>query len=762
MDDGAGGETHPMAYVDDAKAFVPWEDAWFFCTEFRRRAKLANLEMNCLKTRICTSTSGESAIPAVRRKYGVDVAESVIDTINEFSVEVVTIDDDEVRRPKEVVDGLRILGHPVGNIDFVERFFAERIEENKAQAQKLLATVTDKHTALRLFLQCTLHKLPHLLGTEVLYRFRESAYDGWNDWNGPLAAGIHEMVDEFLATITQRNTIPLDSRLIAYISIAQGGLGLMDASARAIPDFVLTMSRAARYAAKGASFSKDADPLPLPHTLASLFATTTNPESTILSRFHRLLGATAPIGAPAKCNDPFEYFLHVGSLNSARDRLKQEASRLRRGTLMSIARDSLKPILCEILISSTSYPLVHMSRSTPAHRRPNDLFLISLKQKLHLEIFPPSNCPKCLCGTTIDPFAFHTFSCRRVSKKIAHDRIRDDTAPILERLLQSGGYIGRGSHVEIEPKKVVPELPTLRPFDSAFRPTPNLRDVNARPCPYTHIGIDFVITPPLGHTPPSRSGAASNNQSATAAKHLIEKERGKLMRAGKSDTYNHITLTGDQIIHNLLSNDKALIPAAISPLGRWGHMFHFFLFGRRRNPHPTFPATRPAAATMYRRISAHPCPNGIIPAATSTWKRHKKKREYFYGHSYTAPTPKEFALGKLGLAISNALALHIRDVKLGNLTEPTDETDDDFISTTEIHLPAHLAPAPGFAPTNQTGADTDLERDFDDPTALWNEDTNTNPTYAYYARTSSRPLVGLNESFLDNSNFNLPTAVVPP
>ena len=53
----------------------------------------------------------------------------------------------------------------------------EKMEENKKDAAKLLLVVSDRHIALRLFEQCTLHKLPHLLVLEVMYCFQVTAYE---------------------------------------------------------------------------------------------------------------------------------------------------------------------------------------------------------------------------------------------------------------------------------------------------------------------------------------------------------------------------------------------------------------------------------------------------------------------------------------------------------------------------------------------------------------------------------------------------------
>ena len=149
-------------------------------------------------------------------------------------------------------------------------------------------------------------------------------------------------------------------------------------------------------------------------------------------------------------------------------------------------------------------------------------------------MFDPWHCPTCICGAAINPHGKHIFCCRRVSKKIAHDCICQGIVPHIHRILVSGGYVSTGSKMDIEPRKLIPDLPGLRPFDLAFQPNPSLKHTHVPSCPYSQIGFDVTITPPQG-LHPSQKGAASSNQSAIAAKHLTEKEGSKLMREGMSD-----------------------------------------------------------------------------------------------------------------------------------------------------------------------------------------------------------------------------------
>ena len=74
------------------------------------------------------------------------------------------------------------MGQPLGSLTYGCGFYAKKIEENEKDATKLLSVVSDKHTALCLFAQYTLHKLPYVLGSEVVYCFQEMAFERWDEW----------------------------------------------------------------------------------------------------------------------------------------------------------------------------------------------------------------------------------------------------------------------------------------------------------------------------------------------------------------------------------------------------------------------------------------------------------------------------------------------------------------------------------------------------------------------------------------------------
>ena len=68
----------------------------------------------------------------------------------------------------------------------------------------------------------------------------------------------------------------------------------------------------------------------------------------------------------------------------------------------------------------------------------------------------------------------------------------------------------------------------------------------------------------------------------------------------------------------------------------------------------------------------------------ATWRKEESKYQYFYGHSYTYPTPKEFAFQGIGPAISNVVTIHIRDVKEEKLVEPSKEDQEELATYEHI------------------------------------------------------------------------------
>jgi len=62
---------------------------------------------------------------------------------------------------------------------------------------------------------------------------------------------------------------------------------------------------------------------------------------------------------------------------------------------------------------------------------------------------------------------------------------------------------------------------------------------------------------------------------------------------------------------------------------------------------------------MFAKITAHPCPIGILKTADARWKVNKTR--IFFGHSYTSPSPSIYTIQQLGLGITKAYSTLIKN-----------------------------------------------------------------------------------------------------
>ena len=509
----------------------------------------------------------------------------------------------------------------------------------------------------------------------------------WQEWNGPLTDEVDTIIHDFLASLVGHEDIPEYALLISQLSVSHGGLGLLYPSHRAAPDFVITMKEAYQYATKGFTFNEDLDPFQVHPTIASLFSLDTNPNSKYLQRFHRLLPHLAHIACPPKCpsEERHTHFLHKISTHSARSRIKKHCS----SSLLQVIYDKVQqdhpehlPHLPSMLSPHMSYPLINMCRSVPAHRLHNWNFLYAILRKLRLPIYDPLDCPPCHCGQMHDCYGDHAFCCVKNNKKMAHNFIRDGWASCLQSLLATAGYILPTSTLETETPNLVSDSSTF-PLDISFNPDPSPSPFSPPPCPYPIVGADITIAPPPPASDFSESVDVCETVTAAAEKHLQTKERQKLMRSNRVNPTTLEVIDGDNVIRQLVQAMIIMIPFAIDPHGRWGPMTHNFLFGHTPRRHMTF--SRQSATDMYSRAYRHPCPLAIIPTASAVWK-HTKDRQFF-GHSYTAPTPREHALGQLGLVLTKAYGLHLR-----NATRKMGPCDTSPPGLDTPHNPHHTGP----------------------------------------------------------------------
>ena len=87
-----------------------------------------------------------------------------------------------------------------------------------------------------------------------------------------------------------------------------------------------------------------------------------------------------------------------------------------------------------------------------------------------------------------------------------------------------------------------------------------------------------------------------------------------------------------------------------------------FLFHHEPRAPIKFGRDKVNAARMYARATTWPCPLGIATTAKRRWREARADKP-FYGWSHMTPTPREYVLQQLGLVITKAHAVHLRNAE---------------------------------------------------------------------------------------------------
>ena len=150
----------------------------------------------------------------------------------------------------KVTFGYRLLGTPVGSSLFTQSFIEEQVQEVEMDIKNLHNHIVDLQTYLRIFIQCTISHISHLLGADVMHHMEpDLPIMVWDKWDGPLLSIIDRIIIKFLARLARRSAILEHVMLIAQTSIGEGGLGLIYPSHTTVPDFVLIMVSSTQYTA---------------------------------------------------------------------------------------------------------------------------------------------------------------------------------------------------------------------------------------------------------------------------------------------------------------------------------------------------------------------------------------------------------------------------------------------------------------------------------------------------------------------------------
>jgi hypothetical protein len=261
-------------------------------TQSKTSAQSPGCFVNPSKTRILTSCNGTSTLPLIHStNTNPTLAKPISDTIAEFSTQPHPTDKSAPALPVELTTGFCLLGQPFGSPTFATEYFSSRVSAIKDCLSSLSTSITDEQAKLRLFSQCLLQQLPHVLSSDILYHLPINGPDPkWEEWNGPLTSNIEKnIVSTFVTSLLDQPSIPPSAILISQLGLGSSGLGLLCPQTCVAPDFIITMTTAIVNAPQGFRLHRDLLPFKLHQSLCDLFTPFTNHTSHILQRFQHLL-----------------------------------------------------------------------------------------------------------------------------------------------------------------------------------------------------------------------------------------------------------------------------------------------------------------------------------------------------------------------------------------------------------------------------------------------------------------------------------------
>ena len=254
----------------------------------------------------------------------------------------------------------------------------------------------------------------------------------------------------------------------------------------------------------------------------------------------------------------------------------------------------------------------------------------------------------------MDPHGDHLYTCPKVCKVPAHDKIRDTLAEQLREILPMINLVDSPTMVEIEPVGMILELPHLRPYDVYITLGHTIAN-----SPYkallSLIGFGVTVPNPLlvpQRVPPSLVAHKNKPQMR-----LREAERLKYQRNGKTNKDSMITFSGEDIFQRINKNEDTFIPAPFLPGGMPGGVFSQFFYGTTPLPLLTDNFdNRPQAVEAARRAISHHVPSGILLEANDAWRRSQLTTTIA---RRTQLTPMDKFVRALGLTLALAFSNHI-------------------------------------------------------------------------------------------------------
>ena len=604
-----------------------------------------------------TSTNGQSPLPHLPRGWKNDIR-SLIHSYGGDAGEITT--------------GAKLLGSPVGSVDFSRKFLLKRLQSKCADpVNALIDVVQDPQVALILLKYCVQPMTEHLHFVDVATGSATSSSN--SNYSSEFSTSVRSNHQRALSHIAGRTITPL-AWLIATSSIGDGGLGLRDAVDTNLQGFVLPLARSMQYAKNGVAPLRRtrtenadiAEPFLLHPGVRDLFLNWELSQSPLFVAFRRYApGLTQLDPDLAAFVDPIARLQHLVNhcpIKAVRRRINRAVRRntFQRG--MASQPPSVQTIVPSVMTELTSVAATSITRAERAFRFPTPLFKTYMRRKLRLPLFQ-APFPKCRCGAVIDPEGDHIFNCPgyHYPRDVIHDTYRNASHGVLAQLAPLAGFVAGPHDVLHEPQNLIPDNPRLRPADTAL----SLESVNNSQ--HSYLLLDYSTSVKTTNLPPLTSPLSAPAPTAAQATQQHEiGENGKLHGPNRNSRRTH--LNGAAFIHQLHQQNMILCPMTIDQHGQLGPLA-YRLFTGKTHPHADRYSdnTRcmtglasPEATHMLNLNYASSAPAGLFPKADRQWCRDlldegKHPSTHWFSGSYHARLPSQWAKQVLGFNTTLAL-----------------------------------------------------------------------------------------------------------
>ena len=249
-DDGLGGRSGSSSYHDDTSSMLPHIDLLWFIKRFNELGKPLGIQLNLIKTKILTSTSGSSPpLPPPERQ----ALQAALDYLQEHG-----------NTTPEITTGTRLLGFPIGSMTFADGYLNLATEELQTNTTRLQHRLTDLQTQGMLYRSCAIASASYRLAADVYHHFQTNAHPSIFDWQPtPFTNAFRHITKQHLAHLAGTIDIPDISYNIAALPNSLGGLGFRDPNSTAVLSLLTPLIRSIRHATTGISIGDSV--LHLPH-----------------------------------------------------------------------------------------------------------------------------------------------------------------------------------------------------------------------------------------------------------------------------------------------------------------------------------------------------------------------------------------------------------------------------------------------------------------------------------------------------------------